>query len=293
MLRFSFSRLAAPLVALALTAGAAQAQQTIADLMKAPPPAGGADPVVARIDGTELKRSDVIAALQGLPPQVQQMPLITVYPLLLERMIDGKLIAAAGKRDKMHEDAEVKRKVADAEERAIQEAYINKALNDRLTDEVLKKRYEGFVAENPPQEEVRARHILVADENAAKAVLAELRRGADFAAVARAKSTDGSAREGGDLGFFTRGDMVQEFSDAAFAMKPGEVSKDPVKTQFGFHVIKVESRRTGTVPSFDETKEQLKSEMSQEMVSEVVDDLRSKSKVERFTLEGQPLAPRP
>jgi peptidyl-prolyl cis-trans isomerase C len=280
-------------VALALAAGAAAAQ-TVGDALKAGAGAGAkTDPVVARVNSVEIHRSDVLQALGSLPPQVQQMPMAQVYPLLLERMVDNKLVASAGRAQKLQDDAEIKRRVAEFEDRAIQEAYLGRAVKGKVGDAELRKKYDAFVKENPPQEEVHARHILVTTEKAAQDVLAELRKGADFATVAKAKSTDGSARDGGDLGFFGRGDMVAEFSDAAFAMKPGEVSKAPVKSQFGYHIIKVEERRMSPAPSFEETKEQLRTEMSQEMVGEVVEELRAKAKVERFDLDGKPLPPTP
>ncbi len=275
---------------LALGVGAASAQ-TVADAVKAG--TGKGDPVVAKINTVEIHRSDVFLALGAMPPQVQQMPMAQVYPLVLERLIDSKLVAAAGRAQKLQDDAEIKRKVAEYENRAIQEAYLGRAVTSKITDDALHKKYDDFVKENPPQEEVRARHILLPSEKAAQDALAEIKKGADFAAVARAKSTDGSAREGGDLGYFNRGDMVAEFSDAAFAMKPGEVSKEPVKTQFGWHVIKVEDRRTAAAPSFEDTKEQLRAELSQEMVGEVVEGLRTKAKIERFDLDGKPLAAKP
>jgi peptidyl-prolyl cis-trans isomerase C len=276
--------------AFALGAGAAAAQ-TVGDMVKAGKTKD--DPVIARVDKVELHRSDVVQALGGLPPQVQQMPMAQVYPLLLERMIDNKLVAGAARTQKLQDDAEVKRKVAEYEDRVMQEAFLSRSIGEKLTDDVLRKKYAAFIAENPPQEEIRARHILVTTEKAAQDIVAELRKGGDFAAIARAKSTDGSSREGGDLGFFSRGDMVAEFSDAAFAMKPGEISKAPVKSQFGWHIIKVEERRMSAAPTFEESKEQLKSELSQEMVAQVVDDLRTKAKVERFDLDGKPMPLKP
>ena len=277
-------------VAGALVLGTTPASaQTVGDALKAP--AGKDDPIVARVNTVAIHRSDVLHALETMPPQVQQMPMAQVYPLLLERLIDGKLVVGAARAQKLPDDAEIKRKVADFENRAIQEAYLSRTVTGKVTDGLLRKKYEAFVNDNPPQEEVRARHILVANEKAAQDVLAELKKGADFATVARAKSSDGSARDGGDLGYFGRGDMVAEFSDAAFAMKPGEISKAPVKSQFGYHLIKVEDRRMSPAPSFEDTKEQLRTELSQEMVGEVVEDLRTKAKIERFGLDGKPLAP--
>ena len=263
--------------------------QSIADFLANP---GNLDQVLARVDGGDVKRRDVTTLLSSLPPQMLEMSMGAVYPLLLERLIDNKLVLSAARQASLQDDPEVKRKIQDAEERAMQEAFVRRALDAQLTDARLREKFAAFLKEQPAQEEVRARHILVDTEAKARDVLAELRKGADFAAVARAKSTDGSARDGGDLGFFTRGDMVPEFSDAAFALKAGEVTKDPVKSQFGFHIIKVESRRQQPAPSFEATRDQLRSEMSQEILTEVVDGLRSKAKVERFTLEGQPLPPK-
>ena len=290
-LRSAALRSAAALLALGVAAAAAQ---TVADAVKAGsgPGAAKSDPVVARVNTTEIHRSDVFQALGAMPAQVQQMPMAQVYPLVLERLIDGKLVVGAGRAQKLQDDAEIKRKVADYENRAIQEAYLGRAIDAKLNDAALRKKYDAFVNENPPQEEVRARHILLPTEKAAQETLAELKKGADFAAVAKAKSTDGSAQDGGDLGYFNRGDMVAEFSDAAFAMKPGDISQ-PVKSQFGWHIIKVEDRRMAPAPSFEETKDQLRTELSREMVGEVVEGLRSKSKIERFDLDGKPLAAKP
>lgn len=266
-------------------AGTAQAQ-SIAEFLANP---GNLDQVLAKVDGGEVKRRDVTALLSNLPPQMLEMSMVAVYPLLLERLVDNKLVASAARQASLQNEPEVKQKVADAEERAIQELFLRRTLDAQLTDAKLKEKFDAFLKDNPPQDEVRARHILVDSEAKARDVLADLRKGADFAAVAKAKSSDGSARDGGDLGFFTRGDMVPEFSEAAFALKAGEVTKEPVKSQFGFHIIKVEARRQQQPPTFESAREQLRGEMSQELMSDVIEGLRSKAKVERFTLEGQPL----
>jgi peptidyl-prolyl cis-trans isomerase C len=266
--------------------------ETVAEFLKAPAPA--ADPVLARIDKTEIHRSDLVTALGSMPPQVQQMQMSQIYPLLIDRMVDIKLIAAAGRAAGLAQDPEVKRKVADAEDRAIQEAYVESKVKKQITDDSIRKKYQEELAGNPPEDEVHARHILVAKEEDAKAIIAQLQKGADFAALAKAKSTDGSAREGGDLGFFSHDEMVAEFADAAFAMKPGEISKVPVKTQFGYHVIKVEERRKQPAPGFDESKEEIAGELQQELTAAMVKDLRAKAKVERYDIDGQPfVAPMP
>jgi len=277
--------LSGALCAALLTNGSAQAQ-SIADFLANP---GNLDQVLARVDSSDVKRRDVVSLLSNLPPQMLEMSMGAVYPLLLERLVDNKLVLSAARQASLQNEPEVKQKIQDAEERALQEAFVRRALDTQLTEARLKEKFAAFLKEQPAQEEVRARHILVDSEAKARDVLADLRKGADFAATARAKSSDGSARDGGDLGFFTRGDMVPEFSDAAFALKPGEVTKEPVKSQFGYHIIKVESRRQQPAPTFEATREQLRTEMSQEVLTEVIDSLRAKSKVERFALDGSPL----
>jgi peptidyl-prolyl cis-trans isomerase C len=247
------------------------------------------DPVVARINGQELHRSDVEAAQRGLPQQVQQMPLEAIYPMLLDQMVNGKLLSEAGRQEKLDQDPEVKKQLARVEDRLVQQAYIGKAVETAATDEKLKAKYEQYVKDNPPKEEVNARHILVEKEADAKAIVAELSKGADFAELAKKKSTDPAAQNGGDLGWFSREEMVPEFSDAAFKLKKGEYTKEPVKTQFGYHVIKVEDRRMGKPPSFDEAKEELTSAIAREVITDKIKNLRDQAKVETFALDGSPM----
>lgn len=249
----------------------------------------GSDVVVAKVNGGVIKKSDLAAALQFLPPQVQQMPSAAVYELLLDRIVDAKLLADAGRAEKLQDSADVKRKVTAFQDRVIQEAYLDKQIEGKVTDQALKARYEQLVKERPPEEEVRARHILVDNEADAKAVIGELEKGKSFESLAKEKSKDPSAKDGGDLGFFNRQDMVPEFSSAAFALKPGEYTKTPVQTQFGWHVIKLEERRAGTPPSFESVKDQIAGDLREQLASNVVSGLREKAKVERFGLDGKPL----
>lgn len=266
--------------------------QTIADALKLI--AGqSADGVVARIDQIDVKRSDLAKLLVSLPPQVQQLPLESVYPLLLDRLIDQRLVTRAARAEKLTDDPDVKRRLVEAEDQILQQVYLDRTLRKQVTDTSLRARYDQLVKDNPPQEEVRARHILVATEKAARDIVAELAKGADFSAVAKAKSSDSSAREGGDLGYFTEGDMVPEFSAAAFKLKPNEWTREPVKSQYGWHVIKVEDRRKTVPPKFEDVKDQLASEASQEMIGDVIEKLRGKAKIERFGLDGKPVAATP
>lgn len=253
-------------------------------------PAAPADPVVARVNGEELHKSDVTRMVSQLPPQVQQMPIEMIYPAVIDQLISGKLVASAGQKAGLADSPEVKEELKRAEERAVQRAYIQKEIKARITPEALDKAYQDYLKENPAQEEVKAAHILVEKEDEAKAIIAQLKKGADFAKLAKEKSKDAAAAaQGGDLGYFTKDAMVEPFAKAAFAMKPGEVSKEPVKTQFGWHIIKVEDKRTQPQPTLEEVKPQLEQALSKDIVTALVEELRGKAKIETFQIDGSPM----
>src|SRR5689334_10444800 len=197
--------------AVALVSGAiAGGVLMAADRPAAAPSAGAASPsplppgstLVARVDGAELHFSDVEAAQQSLPPQAQKLPLDQIYPVLLERMVDGVLITEAGRKERLDQAPELKQRLKRYEDRLIQEAYLSRAIKNAETEDRLKARYETFVKEKAGQDEVHARHILVKTEAEAKSVIAELDKGADFATLAKKYSTDPGAGSGGDLGYF-------------------------------------------------------------------------------------------
>lgn len=263
---------------------------TPAPAAQAAPTPADADPVVARVNGEAVHRSDVQRMVAQLPPQVQQMPLEMIYPAVIEQLVNSKLVAEAGYKANLAGTPEVKDEIKRAEERAVQRAYIQKEVQSRITPAKLDEAYQAFLKQNPAQEEVKASHILVEKEDEAKAIIAQLNKGGDFAKLAKEKSKDPvAAEQGGDLGYFTKDTMVEPFADAAFAMKKGEVSKEPVKTQFGWHIIKVEDKRTQPQPTLDEVKPQLEQQLSKDIVTNVVDDLRKVAKVETFQLDGSPM----
>jgi peptidyl-prolyl cis-trans isomerase C len=250
------------------------------------PPAD--DPVVARVNDSEIRRSDVLITIESLPAQYRQLPLEALFGTVLTQMIDRRLIAQAAEKSKLGDDAEVKRRLAGLRERVLQEIYLSNELEKALTDDKVRSRHEQLLKSQPAKEEVRARHILLASEADAKAVIDELTKGGDFAELAKSRSSGPSAATGGDLGYFAKDQMVPEFAEAAFAMKKGETSKAPVKTQFGWHVIKIEDRRQAAPPSFEERKDELRREMAQEMIVAIIDDLRKGAKIEQFSLDGGP-----
>jgi peptidyl-prolyl cis-trans isomerase C len=279
--------------ALALLAGLGGLVPSTASA-QTPPPAAAApagDPVLARVNGQEVRQSEVMATLRQMPPQVQQMPMDFVVPALVDQLISVKLLAAAGYAQNLQNDEEVKSRMKRAEERAVQEVYLNRRIDQAITPERLKAKYDEWVKENPPQDEVRASHILVADEATARRLLDELNKGADFADLARKNSTDpGSGPQGGDLGYFGAQDMVAPFAEAAFTISPGKVGASPIQTQFGWHIIKVADKRQGAVPPLAEVEGQLRNDMQQEVVASLLEELRTGAKIEKFNPDGTPAA---
>src|SRR5215472_1505502 len=249
------------------------------------------DPVVARVDGIELHLSDVQAAQQNLPPQAQKLPLDQIYPALLDRLVDGALVTEAGRKEHLEQNPELQARLKRYEDRLIQEAYLSRAIKDAETEDRLKARYQVFAKEKAGQEEVHARHILVKTEAEAKSVIADLDKGADFAGLAQKYSSDPSAGSGGDLGYFGHDDMVKDFADAAFALPAGKYTTTPVKTEFGWHVIKVEDHRVKTPPSFDEARQEVTQLVARDAVDAKLKELRSTVKIETYGLDGKPLPP--
>jgi peptidyl-prolyl cis-trans isomerase C len=246
------------------------------------------DPVVAVVNGKEIRKSAMVEAQQALP-QLRQVPLEMVYDQLLEHLINSQLISAEAVKANMQNDSKVKARMKEIETRVLQEAYLAKRVESDLTDAAVRKKYDELMATAKPREEVRARHILVETEDAAKAVLSDLKAGAKFEDLAKAKSKDqGAAQNGGDLGYFGKEEMVPPFAEAAFSLKPGETTTAPVKTQFGWHVIKVEDRRTAQPPAFEQVRDQLKAQMADEAAMNVVKGLREKAQVKKFAIDGSP-----
>jgi peptidyl-prolyl cis-trans isomerase C len=256
----------------------------------APAPAKS-DPnqVVAEINGEKVTRQQVLDSASDLPPQVREQ-IDLVFPQLVERYIGLTLIGAEGRKQNLAEDPQVKAKVAEAEEIAIRQAYVSRVLKEKVTDAAIKAAYDEKVKTLAEVEEVSAAHILVASEDDAKAIIAELQGGSDFATIAKEKSTDkGSGANGGDLGWFTKEVMVKEFADAAFAMKPGEISTQPVKSQFGWHIIKLNDRRKKAPPSLEELRSEIQTDLSEKAIQAVVNDLRKAAEVK--VLLDAPAAP--
>lgn len=246
------------------------------------------DAVVAIVDGAAIRRSDIQAAQRGLPAQFQQMPLDMILPMLVDQVINQKLLSLAGRREKIQDEPDLRARVASYEDRLVQNAYLTRRIAPQVTDAAVEARYRKIVAETPAESEISARHILVATEQKAREIIAALARGGDFARLAAENTIDPSGKDsGGDLGFFRKGEMVPEFSEMAFSLKEGQTADRPVKTQFGWHVIRVDKVRS-VAQSLDDLREEITSQISQEVVAAELERLRAAARIERFNADGTP-----
>ena len=245
------------------------------------------DPVIAKIGTEVIHLSDLTSAAETLPPQARQMPPDQLMPRLLEQMVDSRILLLEARKTGIQNDPRVKRALRDAEERTVVSAMLERVVSPAITDESVRARFDKDLAGAPPQPEVRARHILVADEATAKKIIADLKKGGDFAKLSKQYSKDQAAVEqGGDLGFFKAADMVPDFSNAAFPMKDNEISAAPVHTQFGWHVIQTMEHRAGQPPGFEQSKDQLRQLMINEEVQKTLAKAKAAVVVERFNLDG-------
>ena len=245
-----------------------------------------ADPIVARVDGQEIHASDLAEAAKALPEDMRDVPPNVIMPMLIGQLVDRKSIVILARKQKFEDDPAVIRAIARATDQALQTALLQREISPLITEAALKARYDRDFTGKPGETEVHARHILVPNEADAKAAIAEIKAGADFATVAKARSKDPGSADGGDLGFFKRGDMVPEFAEAAFALKPGEVSQTPVKSQFGWHVIKVEEVRQAPPASFESAKDQIRQTIIQEGIQGVIKTAKVGLNIEIFNPDG-------
>jgi peptidyl-prolyl cis-trans isomerase C len=238
------------------------------------------DAVLAKINGHEIKESDLKLAEAEVGPEVATLPADKRRRLLLEFVIEMRLFADAADAGKLTSGPAYEERLAYWTTRAKRDAYYEASIKGAIGDALVRGIYDDKVKMIPTEEEVDARHILVESEDKAKEVFEKIGKGEDFAVLAVAYSSDpGSKADGGKLGYFSKGQMVKEFEDAAFALKKGEVSK-PVQSKFGWHIIKIEDRRTKPLPTFEEVKSQIVDSMVQQKGQQVATDLRGKANIE-------------
>jgi peptidyl-prolyl cis-trans isomerase C len=249
------------------------------------------DPVVARANGVDIRQSDLALAEDEVGSSIpQQLGPDQKRDYLITYLADVVVLAQAAEQQKLADRDDVKHRILLERNKVLMEMLLEDAGKAAVTDDAMHKVYDDAVKQMGNEQEVHARHILVPTEDEAKAIEAELKKGADFATLAKEKSKDPGAAEGGDLGYFTKDQMVPEFADVAFKLDKGQIS-DPVKTQFGWHIIKVEDKRTKPTPTFDEVKPQLESYVAHRAQSDLVAKLRSAANIQR--LDQPPATPDP
>jgi peptidyl-prolyl cis-trans isomerase C len=239
------------------------------------------DPAVARVNGVDIRQSDIAVAEEEVGGNMPQMPPDKQRDYLITYLADVVLVAQAAEQQKLGDRDDVKHRIEFERNKVLMEMLLQDVGHSAVTDETMHQVYDEAVKQMPPEEEVHARHILVPTEDEAKAIEAELKNGADFAKLAKEKSKDPGAAEGGDLGYFTKDQMVPEFAEVAFKLDKGQIS-DPVKTQFGWHIIQVEDKRTKPTPTFDEVKSQLETYVAHRAQAEFVANLRKTATIERL-----------
>jgi peptidyl-prolyl cis-trans isomerase C len=264
-------------------------------------PAFADDPILAKVNGTEIHQSDLTVAEEEagqLPPMSPDAK----KDYLVQFMTDMILVSKAAQDKKLGDTPEFKAKLDFARKKLLMEAILKQAGTDAMTDAAMHQVYNDAVKTMSDEQEVHARHILIraaaGDDKASKeaedkikAIIARLKKGEDFAKVASETTEDPSGKAtGGDLGYFTKEQMVPEFADVAFKLDKGQIS-EPVHTQFGWHVIKVEDKRKKPAPSFDEVKPQIEQYVTRKAQADLVTKLRADAKIEKMYTVAPPAAP--
>ena len=240
---------------------------------------------VATVDGIAITYNDVSLVEDELMAVYGQLPEEQRFQTLVGYMVNRILASEAAKKAGLENDADVAKIKAFMERKALQDVYIAKMLMERVREEDVTAYYDKEIKNGPVEEEVRARHILLDNREAADAVVADLENGGDFAALAKERSKGPSGPSGGDLGYFSKQSMVPAFSDAAFKLAAGETSP-PVQTQFGWHVIRVEDRRNRPVPPFDQVRDQIYQLLISEAQRDIYDEMRAKASVDLVDMPG-------
>lgn len=248
-----------------------------------------ANPVVAGVDGYPIHLDDLGQAIQTLPENLRGMPFETLYPVLVDRLVDHQSLVIMAKRAGLEDSPHVQREIRRATERILEAAYLEQETRAKATDEAVRDAYQRGFANRPAIEKLRARHILLGSEAEARKVIADLRQGTDFALLARTLSKDPTGANGGDVGFFHRDQVWAALGDLSFALQPGQIGNDPIRNEFGWHVVRVEERRLVAAPSLSELEAGLRRELLTRAVKEAIDRARGQVIIRRFNLDGSGL----
>ncbi len=244
------------------------------------PAAAADDTVVATVNGQPVTEAELATISEELSSAFQNLPDEKKRAAALSALIEVRLLVADAEAKGIDKKPDIARRIALLRDRALHSAYIEDQISSKVTDEEVRARYDKEIAAAPPVNEVRASHILVDSKEKAEDIIKKLDGGADFATLAKENSKDGSAGEGGDLGYFGPGRMVAEFEKAAMALDVGAYTKEPVQTQFGWHVIKVTDRRQQLPPPFEKVKDQIKAAVLTEKYFDLVKTMRAAATVD-------------
>lgn len=262
-------------------------------MLAAPAPAAAnADPVVAIVNGIKIHMSDIQQDAQSAPQQMQQLPPDQLFQLLVSQEVDRKALLIEAQKQGLEKDPSVAAQMQAAANIKLENAYVQQHVAAAVSDTAVQAVYDRDYAGKPGPQQVEARHILVQTQAQAQAIIDQLNKGADFAKLAEKDSIDPGAKNGGELGWFAQDEMVPAFANAAFALKPGEYTKTPVQTQFGWHVILCEGKRTAPTPKLADVQDQIKQKLADAAVQGTLADVRSKVKIQLFNADGTP-APQP
>ncbi len=253
-----------------------------------------ANPVIAEVAGEKIHKADIEQLYSMIKERAgtSAPPVDQIFWMLVDQVVASRLVVNEAKKENLQVTPEVQNAMKMAQEQILQEAYVRNLFKGLDDEKNLRPYYDKLVSGFKAEKEVHARHILVKTEAEAKDIIKQLNGGADFAKIAKDKSEDpGSKANGGDLGFFSKGAMVPEFAAVAFSLEPGKITPTPVKTQFGYHVIKVEEVRDTKPPTFEESKAQLLNEAQQDKLQMTLESLRKNADVKLIPAEGVPPPP--
>ena len=237
------------------------------------------DMVAATVNGSKIMESEIKAFYSNLPGQYKKIPLNQLRGQLLNKLIEQLVVEEAARQAGIDKRLSVQRRIASVTRRIVNEPYINEKIGERVTEKAIRNKYQQSIALERKRQEVRARHILVKSKSQALQIIKQLQAGANFANLAKSRSTGPSGRNGGDLGYFEYKQMVPPFSKAAFALKPGDITVEPVQTRFGWHVIKVEDRRVSGNESYEQAAKKIRQELTEKVYQETINRLKAKARI--------------
>lgn len=247
--------------------------------------AEGKNGVAAVVNGQKITVAEIREAYNANPDLKKKVPFDEFYPKAVEVYVNGAVLYQAAQKDKVTSTAEYKQQLKLAQEELARKIYLEKKVEKKVTPKAIEEFYKGYKANFKPEKEIKASHILVKDEATAQEIIAKLKKGEKFNTLADKYSLDKQA----ELGYFNKGVMVPEFWDAANAMKKGTYSQKPVKTQFGYHIIKVEDIRDTKPLPLNKVEPQIKARLTQNAIAETFEQINKNTKIERYDLNGKPM----